>query len=77
MNTSFPSSCAGKCPVYERMGKFRSDPHWKDLFLSFEYFYGDIGAGVGASATKLGGPVGSHAIAAEEQPEIVSNLNQR
>ena len=39
----------GKRPVYSRMNKFQSDPHWRDLILFFEYFHGDIGAGVGAS----------------------------
>jgi Glycosyl hydrolase family 63 C-terminal domain len=36
-------------PVYERMEKFQADPLWSDLILFFEYFHGDIGAGVGAS----------------------------
>jgi hypothetical protein len=35
--------------VYSRMGKFQSDPNWRDLILFFEYFHGDMGAGVGAS----------------------------
>ena len=39
----------GDRPVYQRMGKFQSDPHWKNLILFFEYFDGDTGAGVGAS----------------------------
>ena len=39
----------GDRAVYQRMGKFQSDPHWKDLILFFEYFDGDTGAGVGAS----------------------------
>ena len=29
--------------------KFRSDPHWRDLVLFYEYFNGDNGAGIGAS----------------------------
>jgi hypothetical protein len=28
---------------------FRSNPHWKDLVLFYEYFHGDTGAGLGAS----------------------------
>ena len=40
---------SGRRPVYERMEKFQTDPHWKDLILFFEYFHGDSGAGVGAS----------------------------
>ena len=39
----------GRRPVYERMDKFQADPLWNDLILFFEYFHGDIGAGVGAS----------------------------
>ena len=27
----------------------RSDPHWRDLILFYEYFHGDNGAGLGAS----------------------------
>ena len=39
----------GRRPVYQRMEKFQSDPHWNDLLLFFEYFHGDNGSGVGAS----------------------------
>ena len=39
----------GRRPVYERMEKFQADPLWSDLILFFEYFHGDIGAGIGAS----------------------------
>jgi hypothetical protein len=28
---------------------FQQDPHWRDNILFYEYFHGDIGAGVGAS----------------------------
>ena len=28
---------------------FQSDPHWRDHVLFYEYFHGDIGAGLGAS----------------------------
>ena len=27
----------------------RSDPHWRDLVLFYEYFHGDTGPGLGAS----------------------------
>ena len=27
----------------------RTDPHWRDLILFYEYFHGDNGAGLGAS----------------------------
>jgi hypothetical protein len=39
----------GQRPVYGSTGKFQNDPHWKDLVLFYEYFHGDIGAGLGAS----------------------------
>lgn len=29
--------------------QFRTDPHWQDLPLLYEYFHGDNGAGLGAS----------------------------
>ena len=38
----------GKRPVYGGTEKFRTDPHWKDLVLFYEYFHGDNGAGIGA-----------------------------
>jgi len=28
---------------------FRSDPHWRDHLLFYEYFHGDSGSGLGAS----------------------------
>ena len=40
---------SGKRPVYGDLGKFQSDPHWRDHILFFEYFHGDTGAGLGAS----------------------------
>ena len=39
----------GRRPVYDRIEKFQSDPHWHDLILFHEYFHGDNGAGIGAS----------------------------
>jgi hypothetical protein len=39
----------GVRPVFGGTSKFQSDPHWKDLSLFYEYFHGDIGAGIGAS----------------------------
>jgi hypothetical protein len=39
----------GGRPVYGRIEKFQSDPHWRDLLLFHEYFHGDNGAGIGAS----------------------------
>ncbi|MBF2050561.1 MAG: glucosidase [Elainella sp. C42_A2020_010] len=39
----------GERPVYGAVKKFQTDPHWQDLILFYEYFHGDIGAGIGAS----------------------------
>jgi len=39
----------GRRPVHGGTEKFQSDPHWRDLFLFYEYFHGDNGAGIGAS----------------------------
>ncbi len=36
-------------PNYGGTEKFQNDPHWKDLYLFYEYFQGDNGAGLGAS----------------------------
>ena len=40
----------GRRPVYGGIEKFQTDPHWKDYILFHEYFHGDNGAGLGASA---------------------------
>ncbi len=39
----------GRRPVFGGIEKFQTDPHWQDLFLFYEYFHGDNGAGIGAS----------------------------
>jgi hypothetical protein len=39
----------GRRPVFGKLEKFQTDPHWRDLVLFHEYFHGDSGAGVGAS----------------------------
>jgi hypothetical protein len=39
----------GGRPVFGRIDKFQSDPHWRDLVLFHEYFHGDSGAGIGAT----------------------------
>jgi len=39
----------GRRPVYGNAEKIRSDPHWRDLILFYEYFHGDNGADIGAS----------------------------
>ena len=40
---------SGRRPVYGGCAKFQDDPHWRDCILFYEYFHGDIGAGLGAS----------------------------
>ena len=40
----------GRRPLYGGIEKFQTDPHWKDYILFHEYFHGDNGAGLGASA---------------------------
>ncbi len=39
----------GIMPVYGGTEKFQDDPNWRDLYLFYEYFQGDNGAGLGAS----------------------------
>ncbi|NTV65686.1 MAG: glucosidase, partial [Oscillochloris sp.] len=39
----------GTRPVYGGTDLFQTNEHWKDLILFYEYFHGDIGAGIGAS----------------------------
>jgi hypothetical protein len=39
----------GRRAVYGGAERFRSDPHWRDLILFYEYFHGDDGHGIGAS----------------------------
>ena len=39
----------GRRQVYGGTAKFQNDPHWRDYILFYEYFHGDIGAGIGAS----------------------------
>ena len=39
----------GRRPVYGNNERFQNDPHWRDHLQFFEYFHGDLGAGVGAS----------------------------
>lgn len=38
-----------KRPLYGGSQKFQMDPHWRNFILFYEYFHGDMGAGVGAS----------------------------
>ena len=39
----------GRRPLYGRMEKFQSDPHWRDCLVYFEYFHAEDGRGLGAS----------------------------
>jgi hypothetical protein len=39
----------GRRPVFGGTDRFQSDPHWRDHLLFYEYFHGDLGAGIGAS----------------------------
>jgi hypothetical protein len=45
----FVKDADGRRPVYGGIEKFQSDPHWQDLVLFYEYYHGDVGAGIGAS----------------------------
>jgi hypothetical protein len=46
---TFRRDADGHRPVHGGQPILRSDPHWRDLVLFYEYFNGDNGAGVGAS----------------------------
>jgi hypothetical protein len=46
----FVNDADGRRPVYGGIEKFQNDPHWHDFILFHEYFHGDNGAGLGASA---------------------------
>jgi hypothetical protein len=39
----------GHRPVHGGARKFQDDPLWRDHVLFYEYFHGDLGAGIGAS----------------------------
>ena len=45
----FLRDAQGRRPVYGGTEKFQTDPHWRDHILFYEYFHGDISAGLGAS----------------------------
>ncbi|MFB2834939.1 MGH1-like glycoside hydrolase domain-containing protein [Floridanema evergladense] len=73
----FETDSFGQRPVYAATKKFQTDPYWRDLILFYEYFHGDIGAGIGAShQTGWTGLVAKliHQYAAYEGQEIVPNL---
>ena len=45
----FLTDQSGRRPVFGGTKKFQEDPYWRDYILFYEYFHGDIGAGLGAS----------------------------
>jgi hypothetical protein len=45
----FEPDAKGHRPCHGQDERFRSDPHWKDLILFYEYFHGETGQGLGAS----------------------------
>lgn len=45
----FQKDNSGHRPVHDQDEIYRSDPHFKDLVLFYEYFHGDTARGVGAS----------------------------
>ena len=49
LTTIFERRADGSRPVYGADGRFQHDPHWRDNILFYEYFHGDIGAGIGAA----------------------------
>jgi hypothetical protein len=49
LSSMFLRDASGRRPVFGGSEKFQDDPHWRDLVLFYEYFHGDIGAGLGAS----------------------------
>jgi hypothetical protein len=49
MTSIFLRDESGRRPVFGKLEKFQTDPHWRDFVLFHEYFHGDTGAGVGAS----------------------------
>ena len=40
---------SGRRPAHGPHEEFRTDPHWRDLVLFYEYFHAETGAGLGAS----------------------------
>jgi hypothetical protein len=49
MTSIFLRDGSKRRPVFGKLEKFQTDPHWRDLVLFHEYFHGDSGAGIGAS----------------------------
>ncbi len=49
LTSIFERDAGGQRPVYGGTSTMQDDPHWRDNVLFYEYFHGDIGAGVGAA----------------------------
>jgi hypothetical protein len=49
LSSLFLRGADGRRPADGSCELFRSDPHWKDFVLFYEYFNGDTGAGLGAN----------------------------
>ena len=45
----FRRGADGLIPAYGRDQKMQHDPHFQGLYLFYEYFHGDVGAGLGAN----------------------------
>ena len=45
----FQRNKEGNVPVFDSYKKMQEDPLFKDLYLFYEYFHGDSGAGLGAA----------------------------
>ena len=45
----FKRGADGNRPVFGGARKYQEDPHFRDYLLFYEYFHGDLGAGLGAS----------------------------
>ena len=79
---TFERNSEGQRPVFGGAEKFQNDPLWRDNLLFYEYFHGDIGAGVGAShqtgwtgciarIIQIDGLVGSMAVPGGNNPESI------
>ena len=47
--SAFLRDSDGHRPIYGKVDKFQTDPHWKDNLIFPEYLHGDTGAALGAS----------------------------
>jgi hypothetical protein len=49
LSNIFLKDAEGIRAVHGKTEKFQTDENWRDLILFYEYFHGDVGAGLGAS----------------------------